>query len=371
MSSAPPPGQPPVFTGPMMPPPPPGAYGPPPMYMMPPPPPPRQGGGFVRAIFVTLASTIFGASLLLNLYLLAMVGLTNSNADPNELRTSSKTLVAGDSSQRISIVRFDGTIDEGAKRSFNLLIDHVERDANTKALVIEVDSPGGGVTASDEIYDRLMKFKSSRKIPIVISMGSLAASGGYYISMAGDEVIAQETTITGSIGVLMPRIDLSGFGEKYGIKDGSVIADGATFKNAGSMTKPLTKDEEAYFKSILNDAFDTFKDRIAKGRPKLTPQQIEAAANGKIFTGKQALAMGLVDKLGYLDDAINAAASRAGLSKPQAVRVERELGLLEQLAGNRAESQGKAAAAITVNGVSVSSSLLDRYASPRPLYMMP
>lgn len=335
------------------------------MMMMPPPP---RGGGFAKAILLTLATTVFGLSLLLNFWLLMTLIFTSSQS-AGALRANESTILQGDLKQKIAVLKFEGEITNNSRDRFLELLRHIENDSNVKGLVLEVDSPGGAVTPSDEIYDRLLDFKAKKSIPVYVSMTSLAASGGYYISMAADQIYAQETTLTGSIGVLFQRYDLSQFAEKYGVKDGSIISDGATFKASGSMMKPLNPSEEAYFKSLLNDAFDVFKARIAKGRPALSKDKIDEVANGKIYSAKQALALGLVDKIGYLEDVIADLATKAGLSNPSAVRYEREPGLLEAMMGGSASAKTKLS--IGGAGVSVDEDTVRSLLRGRLVYLAP
>jgi protease IV len=276
------------------------------------------------------------------------------------------TILSGDPSQKIAVVRLEGEITNGARDRFFEVLDHVEADGDVKGIVVEVDSPGGAVTPSDEIYDRIRDLKAKKSVPVYVSMSSLAASGGYYVAMAADKVYAQETTLTGSIGVLFQRYDLSGLGEKYGIRDGTIVSDGATFKAAGSMMKTLSPNEETYFKSLLNDAFGVFKDRIAKGRPGLSKSQIDEAANGKIYTARQALELGLIDKVGYLNDVVADLATQAGLSNPNAVRIEREQGVLEALMGGSA--QAKSPAGVNIN---IDQSTISALTRGRLMYLAP
>lgn len=379
MTPQPPPGQPPISSGQStgFPPRPQAGYGPPPGMlpspMMYPPQPAARGNGVFYSLLVALATSVFLFSLGLNFLFLVLAYIgSGEKADPNDVETVEQAIVDGNPSEKVAVIRLDGMILDKSKREFITLLDKVGRDPSWRALVIEVDSPGGGVTQSDEIYDAILRFKQARSIPVVVSMNSLAASGGYYVSMAADRILAQETTLTGSIGVIMSRIDVSGFADKYGIKDGSIVSDGADFKNAGSMTKPLTPAEEAYFKSVLNDAFGTFKARIAKGRPNLTSADIDAIANGKIYSAHQALRLKLIDQIGYIDDAVAEAGKLASLSKPHAIRVERKLSTMEQLFGAEAASRtGGANVGAGTGGLSLSITpeTVEAFTRPRLMYL--
>jgi protease IV len=340
----------------------------PPMMMFPPAP---RGGGFAKALLVTLATTLFGLSILLNVYLLLFSSISsnaNSAAEFKVVETPIASMPGGDSKQKIAVVRFGGVITDQSKRPFVMLLEHLRNDMDMKALVLEIDSPGGAVTPSDELYDAVLRLKKERNIPVVVSMSSLAASGGYYLAMTGDKIVAQETTLTGSIGVLMSRFDLSELGEKYGVKDGTLVSDGATYKNAGSPLKPMTADETLYLKSVLNDAFAVFKKRVATGRPKLTAAEIDAVANGKVYSAQQALSLKLIDRIGYLEDAIADAKQLAKLTNPSAVRVERQLSFFEQLLGGpEIESKAK----ISAGGMNVSfdRAAIESLLTPQPMYL--
>src|SRR4029453_6665592 len=141
----------------------------PPPYMVPPPP---RGGGFVRGVFVTLATTILGASLALNIYLLLWAGLTSGSASAQE-----SVLVNGDPKQKIAVVSIEGPISGDTSKRFDKIMRDVESDNDVKALVLEVNTPGGEVTASDEIYQRILRYKSEKNVKVVASMGGMATSG--------------------------------------------------------------------------------------------------------------------------------------------------------------------------------------------------
>ncbi|MEK6249118.1 MAG: signal peptide peptidase SppA, partial [Planctomycetales bacterium] len=256
---------------------------------------------------------------------------------------------------KIAIIAVEGAIlqsDGFVKRQ----IDRISKDKNVKAAVVRVDSPGGTVTASHYLYYHLKKLKkdkekeSGKAFPMVVSMGSIAASGGYYISMAvGDEpdtIIAEETTWTGSIGVIIPKYNITGLMGKLGIKDVSVAS--GPLKQMGNPTRDRTTAErqliEKKFKQLVTESFQGFKEVVAYGRPDLVKndEAMKQVVTGQIFTAKQALEIGLVDKLGYLEDAIDRAAELADLDS-QSVRVvkyQQPQGLLDIALGGQAQSTG-------------------------------
>lgn len=349
---------------PPMPPIPPGMM-PPGMYPPPPPAPPRPGRAhsFVRGIFVTLATMIFGLSLMLNIYLLFLSGALSRG-------TSSKTeaLVDGDALQKIATVKLDGVIMDSAYTKFDRLLKQVEKDKNVKAMIVEIDSPGGSVTASDMIYDRLVRFRKAHPgVPVVAAMGSLAASGGYYTACGTDYIIAQRTTMTGNIGVLMPRYNVSDLAKKLGVSENTVTSSGTPFKNAGSMFKPDNPAETEYFQELIDEAFTQFKQVVKEGRGERLKQPLDEIANGKIYMAGDALKLGLIDQVGYLEDAISYAASTAGLSKPMVVRYEDNPSISELLFG--AEGEGKFGGGRPGVTLHVSREVIDEITTPRLMYL--
>jgi protease-4 len=317
--------------------------------MMPPPifmaPPPNNGGGgrsFARGIFMTLATTIFGLSLAANVYLLLFSGLM---AGAGGASARQAVLEEGDATQKIAVIPVNGIIMAEQAQQFDRFLSMAERDRNVKAVVIEVDSPGGSVTASDEIHHRITQFKlratnANRNVPVVISMQSLAASGGYYIACAADHVVAQPTTMTGNIGVLFPRYNVSKLADEWGVEETTLESTGAPFKNAGSMFQPEDPAELAYFQDIIDQAFGQFKDVVVKGRASKLKKPITEIANGKIYTARDALALGLIDQVGYASDAYDHAAKAAGLSKRQIVRYQNPPSLFDVLASGESNAPG-------------------------------
>lgn len=216
----------------------------------------------------------------------------------------------------IGVVYVEGTITQGGTRQFFgdsttyfRELRRAAQDPRLKALILRIDSPGGSSAASQELYN-ITKAISDRGIPVVVSMADVAASGGYYLAAAGDHIIANGTTITGSIGVIMEFSNLSQLYERLGI-DQEIIKAGE-FKDAGRPQRSLTPEEEQLFLEVVNDSWDQFVDDVAAGR-NLPRHQVEAIADGRIFTGRQALDLGLVDELGGFDLAVERAKALGGI----------------------------------------------------------
>jgi protease IV len=227
------------------------------------------------------------------------------------------------SQDKIAVIDISGTILDGA--SFvKHQIDRVRKDENVKSIVVRVNSPGGTVTGSDYIYHHLQNLRKDREIPMVVSMGSLAASGGYYVSMAvGDEkdvIFAEPTTTTGSIGVIIPHYDLTGLMDRMDIRDDSIVSHPR--KQLLSMTKKPSDEDRAVLQKYVDESFNRFKEIVKSGRPAFRehPERLDVLATGEIFNAESALEYGLVDRLGFIEDAIARAAELAKLD-PTQVRV--------------------------------------------------
>jgi len=189
-------------------------------------------------------------------------------------------------------------------------------DSNVKTIVLRVDSPGGGVVASDEIYEQILALDK----PVLISMGTLAASGGYYISAPADEIWANRHTLTGSIGVIIQFVNLEELFEEYGV-EATVLKSGVN-KDTGSLFRAMTPEEQAIWQTIIDESYDTFVNIIATGRD-LDQEAVRDLADGRVYTGQQALELGLIDNLGNLDDVIDRAAELGGIEgKPRIIRYD-------------------------------------------------
>ncbi|MCZ6679349.1 MAG: signal peptide peptidase SppA [Candidatus Poribacteria bacterium] len=233
--------------------------------------------------------------------------------------------------EKVAIIDIVGTISEAATT-----IDEIHQyrdDSTVKAIVLRINSPGGSVAPVQEIYSELKKLEK----PVVASMGSTAASGGYYIASAANEIFANPGTLTGSIGVILQFTNLKGLYEKVGL-DQQVVKSGE-FKDIGSPVRDLTDEERKLLQGTIDDVHSQFVDAIFEGRQEhLTREEITALADGRIFSGQQALERKLVDRLGNLPDAIDRAGELGGISgKPKVVRAKRKVSLLEKLLGTKAQ----------------------------------
>jgi protease-4 len=195
-----------------------------------------------------------------------------------------------------------------------------ERDDQIRALVLRINSPGGTVTASDILYREVMEFRARTKVPVVASIMDVGASGGYYVALAADRIVAHPTTVTGSIGVIMVAVNAQGLLDKIGVVP-QPIKSGPR-KDAGSPFRPLTDDERAIFQSVIDDLHGRFVRVIVESR-RLPEDRVRAAADGRIYTAEQALALGLVDRVGYLPEAVDTARQAARLEEARVVMYHR------------------------------------------------
>jgi protease-4 len=190
-------------------------------------------------------------------------------------------------------------------------LDLISSDDRVKAVIIKINSPGGSVTTCDIIAHELKLFKEKRDIPIVAILMDVAASGGYYIAAAADKIIAHPTTITGSIGVIAFSINASGLMEKIGITDQSIKS--GDFKDLGSPLREMTKEERVVLQSVIDSLYERFLDVVEEGRPALDRVELTRIADGRIYTAAQALNLKLIDEIGYMDSAVEAAKELAGI----------------------------------------------------------
>lgn len=219
---------------------------------------------------------------------------------------------------RVGLVEVVGEISES--ESVVDQIDRMQRDPSVKAVVVRLDSPGGGVAASQEIYDAVRRLRDEGK-PVVASMGGVAASGAYYVACAADSIVANPGTLTGSIGVIMSFPNTEELFRKVGVRFETIKT--GKFKDVGSMWRPMTDDEKALLQEVLGNVYDQFIDAIVDGRS-MAREDILPYADGRIFSGDQAQQYGFVDRLGSLEEAISMASEMAGIEgRPSVVRKER------------------------------------------------
>ncbi len=234
--------------------------------------------------------------------------------------------VTGKGNEKIAVVDLDFTIlsSETIVRQFK----KYGEDKSIKAIVLHVNSPGGGVAASQEMYESIKKVRESGK-PVVVSISSLGASGGYYASCGGNVIVADPGSLVGSIGVIITLTNFKDLAEKIGISE-TIIKSGE-LKDAGNPFRELNEKDRAYFQNIVDDTYDQFLETVSKER-KIDKEKLKEYADGRVFTGRQGKQIGLVDSLGTFDDAVMIASRMAGINgEPGIVKERPKSTLIERL----------------------------------------
>ena len=220
--------------------------------------------------------------------------------------------------EKIGIIKIEGTIVE-SESTIEKIVKY-RKNEGIKAVILRINSPGGVVAPPQEIYQEIKK--TSQEKPVVVSVESIAASGGYYIACAADLIVANPGTLVGSIGVMIPIENIEDLLQKVGLK--SRIIKSGKYKDIGSMTRPMTPEEEAILQELIDDTYNQFVDAVAEGRG-MNREEVLKIADGRIFTGTQAIKLGLVDKLGNLQDAIEIAAGMVGIEgEPKVIYPKKE-----------------------------------------------
>lgn len=300
----------------------------------------RRAGGLARWLLRSLMLTALGLVVTLCVVFLGLSSLISFDSG-SDLREEYHSLEKS-AQHKVAIITLEGTILDGdgfVKKQ----IDRVREDDSIKAIVLRVNSPGGTVTGSDYLYHHLRKLAQEKKLPLVVSMGGIAASGGYYVSMAVGEtpqvIFAEPTTWTGSIGVVIPHYTVAGLMQDWKVEEDSIKSH--RLKQMGSPTKVMTDEERAIFQALVDDSFARFKEIVKSGRPayQKQPKDLDAVATGQVFTTNQALANGLVDKEGFIEDAIARALELANLTESEAKVIRyKHLGGLFDLLNAKANS---------------------------------
>ncbi|MFT4414984.1 signal peptide peptidase SppA [Fredinandcohnia humi] len=267
-----------------------------------------------------IAAVIFVFSIFFNFA--TNIATSNFNSFSDELLATSDEefiediVIEGKGPNKLLVLHVDGVIQDTGDdvasffqtagyqhRSFLKMIEQAEEDKTIKGIILKVNSPGGGVVESAEIHKKLSDFKEATKKPIYVSMGAMAASGGYYISAPADKIFATPDTMTGSLGVIMQGINYSGLAEKYGVKFETIKS--GPYKDIMSASREMTEEEREIMQSMVDNAYQGFVDVISQGR-NMSEENVRKIADGRIYDGRQAKEIDLVDELGYFEDAVEA-----------------------------------------------------------------
>ncbi len=305
-------------------------------------PAPRRRVRPVAILFFLALLGALGFSMLLNLALIGNASI--SSADDLEEEYFSKVDFR-EGTDKIAIISVEGAIlsTEGYVKD---QIDQARHDPDVKAVVLRIDSPGGSVAASDFLYHHLTKLRTEAGKPIVVSMGSIAASGGYYVAMAAGPtektIFAEPCCFTGSIGVLIPHYNLAGMFEKFGVEEDAIASH--RLKTMGSLGREMTEEEKGIFQALVDESFQRFKQIIRDNRIPFSQdaEALSKLATGQVYTAEQAKDGGLIDEIDFIEAAIDRAIELAGLDRNQVkvIRYQKTPSLASLLMGAQARPQG-------------------------------
>jgi protease IV len=276
--------------------------------------------------------------------------------------------VAGDGASRIAVVPVEGTIAPAdntvggiqpttTPEGFADALRQAGQDTSVVAVVLEVNSPGGGVTASDEMHQSILDFRKNTGKPVVVSMGDVAASGGYYIATAADRIIASETTLTGSLGVIFKFNNYAEAADKYGIKQ--LVVKSGKYKDIGNAFHEMKPEEREIVQSIVDESYNEFVEVISEGR-EIPEDRVREIADGRIYSGIQARDLGLVDSFGNLDEASATAGRLAGAKDTTVIRYVQEPTLTETLLARLAPQEPQTQQIMEAAGLDL---------EPKPYYL--
>ncbi|WP_282173596.1 signal peptide peptidase SppA [Cytobacillus firmus] len=286
-----------------------------------------------------IAAGLFVFSVVLNF--VTAFAFTDIESSVNELFAGGneafleEVIEEGNAQKKIAVLDVNGVIQDTGDaaslfaspgynhKGFMDNLDYVKEDSTVKAIVIKVNSPGGGVVESAEIHDKIIEIQKETKKPVYISMGSMAASGGYYISAPADKIFASPETLTGSLGVIMQGYNYAGLAEKYGVE--FVTIKSGPYKDIMSPTREMTDEERKILQSMINNSYDGFVKVISEGRG-LTEAQVKEIADGRIYDGRQAKELNLIDGFGYDDDVIEQLKKDHKLNGAQVVKYTENFG---------------------------------------------
>jgi protease IV len=286
-----------------------------------------------------IAAALFFVSVMINfLSAFAFKGVETDISElfaASELPFTEEIIEEGNETKKIVVLDVNGVIQDTSDaeslfqsagynhQGFMKRLEYIKEDDSVKGLILKVNSPGGGVVESAEIHDKLIEIQKETKKPVYISMGSMAASGGYYISAGAKKIFASEETLTGSLGVIMQGVNYEGLADKYGV-DFVTIKSGQ-YKDIMSPTRQMTEEERQILQNMINNSYAGFVEVIAEGRG-MTAEQVKKIADGRIYDGRQAKELNLIDDFGYLEDVIKQMMEQEKLKGAKVVRYTDAIG---------------------------------------------
>lgn len=348
--------------------------------------PPRPLGFwplFFKDVTVSVVGVATFCFLSFFLFFASLVGLAGALNDASESDLVAEETISGDETApgKIVVLPIEGVIETDEYGFLREAIECVADDERVRGVVLRINSPGGTIAGSDYYYTLLKDLKEELDVPVVASMGDVAASGGYYIATVADQIFAERSTLTGSIGVIVSMYDASELCEKVGVASTPIVS--GPMKGMGDFMKKPTPEETAVWQALVDESYEQFLDVVRAGRPWYRGENAENSENkensetaiveerdaelrrvadGRIYTAKQALELRLIDEIGFLDDAIDAAIEAAGLT-PETAEVVR----YEEL---ESWTSALGLSALTKRSEPLEQAL-DSVATPRGYYIIP
>lgn len=285
-----------------------------------------------------IAGVVFVISVFVNFlssFAFSKVDSTFSDMFASEEGMMEEVLEEGDPFNKIVVLNVNGTIqDTGSTspffdsagyshRKFMEQLDYLRDDNDVKAVILRVNTPGGGVVESAEIHDKIVEIQQETKKPVYVSMGSMAASGGYYIAAPAKKIYASPETLTGSLGVIMQGVNYSGLAEKYGVE--FVTIKSGPYKDIMSGSREMTEEEREILQEMINNSYEGFVKVISEGRG-MTVDEVKRIADGRIYDGRQALELNLIDGFGHLEDVIENVKKDENLNDAQVIQYTENFG---------------------------------------------
>ena len=271
---------------------------------------------------------VIGLSVLVNIVLILMlIGVVAVFATGQRGIFTEEVLQAGPRATKIAVITLQGIIDDEKARDVYRQLKTARQDRHVKGLIIRVNSPGGTISGSDQIYNEILKYRLEEDKPVVAFMQGIAASGGYYTSVGCDEIIAEPTALTGSVGVIVGYLVLQELLEdKLGIQP-VIVKSGEKKDWPSSFRQPTEEQLEYIEEKLISPAFERFVQIVVDGRPSLTLADVKHLADGSIYGAREALEEKLIDEIGYLDEAIEMVKSLAGIEEAQVVEYRKPFSL--------------------------------------------
>ena len=291
-----------------------------------------------RWLALILAIALFIVSIGFNFAMSVVAGLFEGVMSFDELALEEQVIEEGDWNERIAVINLEGVIMDGETSVFMMdgynhssllqMIRSAGEDPTVAAIILQIDSPGGAVGPTAEIHRTIVDVQEEYDKPIYVSMGSMAASGGYYVAAPADKIFAEPATITGSIGVIMENINIAGLAEKYGISFNTIKS--GKHKDIMSTNRKMTDEEKEILQSIVDEMFDEFVQVVVDGR-NMDEATVRELSDGRIYTGKQAKEVNLVDEVGSFEDALKALKNDYNLEDAQVIQYNESLGFFSGL----------------------------------------